>query len=97
MRGSYFLNQNETYLLEELDRFVDGFKRQTGKKPPELILSHRQMNAMRRILEKVKEKPDYDFSRKFDLAKKTYRGIPIIELDKMRRYRRRKDMMELPL
>ena len=95
MTEKFFLNQNETFLLEELDRFIDAFFDAQDQHPPEIVLSHKQMNVLRRVLDKATAKPEYDFSMKFDLLKNTYRGIPLIELPKNRRYRRRKDMIEI--
>lgn len=95
MATSAFLTQEETTLLNETDKFIDVFKINTGRLPDRVTVSHKQMNLLRRILEKVADNPAYDFSTRFDLLKNTYRNIPIAELAKPRPNRKRKDMMEL--
>ena len=91
---SGFLNSNEEQVMAELDRFVKACK-QNKSKPKEVHLSNRQMNVIRRVLEKAKENPDYDYARKFDLEKMTYCGFEIVEMPKLRPYHRRKDNGDL--
>ena len=88
-----FLNSNEQNVLAELDRFVDGCKGMAKK--PNMALSHKQVNVLRRVLEKAKENPEYGYAKKFNLDRMTYRGMKIVELPKLRPYHRRKDMMDL--
>lgn len=89
-----FLNSNEQSVIDELDRFIDGCKANNFK-PSEIVLSNKQVNALRRVLEKAKENPEYDYAKKIDLDRMTYRGIKLVELSKLRPYRRRKDMMDM--
>ena len=92
MAASVFLNQDEKCLVEELDRFVAGATQAMGHKPPEIVLSKRQANTLRRIVEKVKNKPGLCLAPNFDRDKNTYCGIPLVSQEKLRRYRQRKDM-----
>ena len=91
---SGFLNSNEQAVMDELDRFIDGCKANNFK-PPEITLSKKQVNVLRRVLEKAKDNPEYGYAKRLDLDRMKYRGFKLVEMEKLRPYRKRKDMMDM--